>query len=187
MGMVLEQLIIGIIIGFFIQLVFQIFSIMGELISSQAGFEFARMMDVMSGFDSPTVTQLYTVLVSLLFLSLDGHLVLIKFVVDSFRTLPMGSIRWMDFPLQTLVTLIQWAFERGLQVALPAVVSLLVTNMAFGVIVRISPQLNIFSLGFSVTLYLGMFAIYWTLGIVQPHFSRNLDENLNFLEHFLHD
>jgi len=158
-----QQVLIGLSIGFILRLVFGALELGGQVIAMQIGLSFASMADPQNGSQSPLISQLYTMLGTLIFLALNGHLVLIQLLVDSFTALPVAPT---GIDRDWLWVLINWGsqmFVGAVLVALPAIVSLLVVNLAFGVMVRAAPQLNIFAVGFPITLVLGLLIILYSL------------------------
>ena len=130
----------------------------------QIGLSFASLADPQNGAQSPLLSQLYTLLGTLIFLALNGHLLLIQLLVDSFTALPVAPTTGID--RDWLWVLINWGsqmFAGAVLVALPAIAALLVVNLAFGVMVRAAPQLNIFAVGFPITLVLGLLIILYSL------------------------
>lgn len=176
-----NQFIIGLVIGFVFQIVFQIFLLVGEFIAMQSGLGFAVLNDPSSKSSVPMVSQLYLMLVTLLFFLLDGHLALIKAAFESFKFLPISD-NWLDVSVfKDLAYLGTWMFKTAFAVALPAVTALLLVNAGFGVITRAAPQLNIFSIGFPVTMILGMIVLWLNLSIITPHFTSQYEFGMNFV------
>jgi len=157
-----EQIIIGAGMGLALQLFFHIFVIAGQIISTQMGMGFASMVDPTNGVSSATIGQFFTMLVTLLFLAMNGHLVVLEVVVESFTTMPVGSGLLVN-NFWELATGLGWVMSSGLRLVLPAITALLIINIAFGVMTRAAPQLNIFSIGFPLTLVLGMVILWMTM------------------------
>ncbi len=158
-----NQLLIGLALGFSLRLVFTAVEIAGQIIGQLMGLGFASMIDPENGVSVPVVSQFYSVCTILLFLAFNGHLLLIEMINDSFRTLPVGT---QGIPLDGLRALADWGgqmFAGAVLVALPAICALLLVNLAFGVMMRSAPQLNIFAVGFPVTLLIGMVIMLVTL------------------------
>lgn len=181
----LQQLLIGLIMGFILQLVFSAVIFAGQAIAYSMGLGFASMVDPATGVTVPMVSQFYLVLTTLLFLTLGGHLVLIQLLVDSFQSLPIGvdGIERVD-----LWSVIAWSsrlFSAGLLMALPAMASLLMVNVAFGVVTRAAPQLNIFAVGFPITLLLGAILMWATLPSVLNNFTNLLGESYGIISNVL--
>jgi len=166
-----QQLLIGLILGFMLQLVFSALMIAGHTVAMGMGLGFASMVDPQNGVQVPVVGQYYVTFASLLFLALNGHLALIGVLADSFHSLPVAVD---GVSRQTLWEVAVWGsrmFAGGLLIAIPAVTALLLTNIAFGVITRAAPQLNIFGVGFPLTLTLGFVIMMFTLPALVPQFT----------------
>lgn len=168
-----QQVLIGVAMGFILQMVFAAFSIAGENIAMGMGLGFASMTDPQYGITVPVVSQYYAILVMLLFLALNGHLVLIYLLVNSFNGLPVGQGGLGPDGLWSLITWGTHMYAAAALVALPAIAALLLVNLAFGVITRAAPQLNIFAVGFPMTILVGFVIILFTLPALTPH-VRNL-------------
>lgn len=161
---IVHQTLIGLSMGFILRLVFGALELGGQVIAMQIGLSFASLADPQNGAQSPLLSQLYTLLGTLIFLALNGHLLLIQLLVDSFTALPVAPTTGID--RDWLWVLINWGsqmFAGAVLVALPAIAALLVVNLAFGVMVRAAPQLNIFAVGFPITLVLGLLIILYSL------------------------
>lgn len=157
-----EQIIIGAMLGLFLQLFFQAFVIAGQILSIQMGMGFASMVDPTNGVSSAVIGQFFTMLVTLVFLGMNGHLVVIETLVESFTTMPVGSGLLVS-NFWELANGLGWVLSAGLRIVLPAITALLVINIAFGIMTRAAPQLNIFSIGFPLTLVMGMGILWITL------------------------
>jgi len=157
-----EQVLVGVMFGFVLQLYFHLFTVAGQIIAMQMGLGFASMVDPANGVSVPVLGQFLLMLVTLLFLAMNGHLVVFEVLAESFVTLPVGEGLLLDH-YWTMAGKLTWVIAAGLLMALPVVTALLIINLAFGVMTRAAPQLNIFSIGFPLTLVLGLF-IFW-LGI----------------------
>jgi flagellar biosynthetic protein FliR len=132
------------------------------------GLGFAMAVDPQNGVQVPVVAQLYVILGTLLFLSLDGHLLLISAVVESYLLVPVGMASVSAASLSALITLGSLVFAGGILLAIPVMTALLLINLAFGIITRTAPQLNIFAVGFPVTILAGLLIMFIVLpGFVQ--------------------
>lgn len=158
-----QQALIGLSMGFILRLVFGALELGGQVIAMQVGLSFASLADPQNGAQSPLLSQLYNLLGTLIFLALNGHLLLIQLLVDSFTALPVAPSGADRDWLWALVIWGSQMFAGAVLVALPAIASLLVVNLAFGVMVRAAPQLNIFAVGFPITLVLGLLIILYSL------------------------
>lgn len=169
--LILHQVLIGIVMGFIFHFVFSAFTIGGQVIAMQMGLGFSTMVDPVNGAQVPVLSMFYILLVTLFFFALDGHLATIGVLADSFQTLPIGLT---GMEREDFWTMAAWASEMfigAVLVALPAVTALLLVNMALGVIGRAAPQLNIFAVGFSLTIAGGFYVILVSLPVVLVQFE----------------
>lgn len=173
--LVVQESLIGIILGFVSRLLFQIFVIGGQLVAMQSGLGFASMVDPVNGLSVPVVSQFYLMLATLLFILFNGHLFMIELIVESFTSLPIGQ----GIALPGIEAVVHWGrimFAGALMMALAAALSLLMINLAFGVMTRAAPQLNLFALGFPITMITGMAIIWITLAGFLTHFETDYRE-----------
>ena len=180
-----NQLLIGLALGFALRLAFSAVEIAGQIIGQLMGLGFASMIDPENGVQVPVVSQFYTVCTILLFLAFNGHLLLIELIVDSFRTLPVST---QGIPLDGLRTLADWGgqmFAGAVLVALPAICALLLVNLAFGVMMRSAPQLNIFAVGFPVTLLIGMIIMLMSLPALPGQLSGLFDQVFGLMRYLV--
>lgn len=157
-----EQMLIGFAMGFSMRLIFSAVDLAGNIFSTQMGLGFATSYDPMSTSQTPVVSELIGFLALLLFLSIDGHLMVLSTLAESFNVLPIGvlpkSTSWGN-----IANAVAIVFSAGLLLVLPIIVALLITNVALGVLGRVSPQLNLIVIGFPVTIALGFAALYVSL------------------------
>ena len=141
------------------QVAFEALNFAGQSISLTMGLGFATLVDPQHGAQTPVLGQLFMIFGTLTYLSIDGHLLLINALAESFKHLPIGAGRLgHDFPL----TLVLWGarvFDTGLLIALPLVIALVIVNAGLGVVTRAAPQLNLFGVGFTITLLSGFFVL----------------------------
>ncbi|MDR3220417.1 MAG: flagellar biosynthetic protein FliR [Candidatus Accumulibacter sp.] len=154
-----EQMLIGFAMGISIRLVFAALDLAGNTFSTQMGLGFALSYDPTSSSQTAVVSELIGILALLMFLGIDGHLLILSTLAQSFHVLPIGvlpgSASWANLANAGAIV-----FSSGLLLALPIVVSLLITNTALGVLARVSPQLNVIVVGFPITITLGFSALY---------------------------
>jgi flagellar biosynthetic protein FliR len=155
----LQQILIGIGMGFAAKIVFTAFDMAGEFIGAQMGLGFATFYDPLSSAQTPVVTEFIGLIALLLFLSMNGHLLYLATLTQSFSAIPvsatpLGAGSWLN-----LAELGSKIFSAGLLIALPIIVALTITNVALAVLTRAAPQLNLFALGFPLTLMGGFFAL----------------------------
>jgi flagellar biosynthetic protein FliR len=140
----------------------------GELIGLQMGLSFAVFYDPQNAGQSSTLAEFLGLLATLIFLAMDGHLMVLSVLVESFRLLPVGAAPLAASGLRDIVAWAAIVFSAGVLLALPLIAALLVTNIALGVITRAAPQLNLFAVGFPVTIVMGFGALLLTLPQAAP-------------------
>ena len=152
----LQQLAIGAAMGMVLQIYFAIFTSAGEIVSMQMGLGMSVMIDPINGVQIPVISQLFQLLSFLMFLAVDGHLVAITVVIESFSVLPIAPLDLSRIILEQLPGLVSWMLVSALLMVIPAIISLLIVSFTFGVMNRSAPQFNIFSLGFPLTMLGGL-------------------------------
>jgi flagellar biosynthetic protein FliR len=152
------ELLIGIAIGMVVQVAFESLVFAGQSISLTMGLGFATLVDPQRGAQVPVLGQLFMIFGTLTYLSINGHLMLLGALTQSFHTLPIGTHLGQNF-LWSLVVWGAQVFDTGLLIALPAVIALVIVNLALGVVTRAAPQLNLFGIGFTITLASGFFVL----------------------------
>jgi flagellar biosynthesis protein FliR len=154
-----QEILIGVAIGMVIELAFEALTFAGQTVSMTMGLGFATLVDPQRGASVPVLGQMFMIMGVLTYLAINGHLMLLGALANSFQTLPIGAGNIdRDFLLAVAI----WGariFETGLLVALPAVIALVIVNMALGVVTRAAPQLNLFGIGFTITLLCGFFVL----------------------------
>ena len=168
---VIQQMLIGVAIGFASTLLLNTFVLAGQILAMQTGLGFASVVDPSNGLNVPAVGQFYLILATLLFFVFNGHLMMIQMVIHSFEVLPIDGNWWAVDHYWDIVTWGGWMFTTALVLALAPLTAMLVINMSFGVMTRAAPQLNIFSIGFPFTLVAGLVIIWETLVIFMTQFE----------------
>jgi flagellar biosynthetic protein FliR len=163
LGTMAQQLLIGASLGFILKLVFEAVSFGGQYVAQAMSLGFAEMVNPQSGGNAPVLSQFYTVLVTLLFVTMDGHLQLIDLLANSFRSMPVGADGIDPAGIWTVAGWASHLFSGAVRVALPALAALLVVNLGFGAISRSAPAMNLFAVGFPITICLGFVAVWLAL------------------------
>lgn len=180
-----QQIAIGLATGFILQMVFQVMIVGGQTIAYSMGLGFASLVDPVSGVQVPIVAQIFMITSSLLFLGVNGHLLLIEMLVESFNTLPIAVT---GISLDILWAIIIWSsqmFAAGVLLALPVMTALLFVNLSFGVAARAAPQLQIFGVGFPITIMLGLVLIWVSLPNSLDVFSNLLTDGFRLINQLL--
>jgi flagellar biosynthesis protein FliR len=167
-----QQLLVGLAIGFVVQVVFDALVLAGQLVATTMGLGFATLIDPARGTSTAVVSQFYLILGTLIFLALDGHIALISVLADSARVLPPAP---GTLGADAFLAVVRWGgriFEAGTMIALPAVVGLVLVNLALGIVSRAAPQLNLFAVGFPVSMLLGFTMLMLSLPTLQGNLER---------------
>jgi flagellar biosynthetic protein FliR len=177
-----QQVVIGIALGFCLQLVFDAITLGGQLIANSMGLSYALSLDPVRGTGSTALGELYSIFVTLVFLALNGHLRLIEVLADGFRTLPIGGT---GFGAASLWQVVIWGgtlFGGALSIALPAITALLIVNLAFGMVSRAAPSLNLMAVGFPVILICGLLVLVVSVPQLLSGFERLLEQSFGVLQ-----
>jgi flagellar biosynthesis protein FliR len=175
---IVQQILIGASLGFAVRIVFAAVEFAGELIGLQMGLNFAGFFNPMTGGEATATSRFYGVAVSWLFIVTGGHLALIAAVVQSFQAFPVGP---EPFAFLRAVQPQVWGaevFRLGLWIALPMIAMLLFVNLVLGIISRVAQQMNIFAIGFPVTVSVGLIGMLLTLPMMQMPFTMALERML---------
>ncbi|NBV18050.1 flagellar biosynthetic protein FliR [Janthinobacterium sp.] len=162
-----QEMLVGLAMGFTIRIVFSAIEMAGEISSLTMGLGFASFFDPQTKGRSSAISQFLVMLATLMFLTVNGHLVLLAALAESFVSLPISASPISGGGFQQLAAWGGEIFRSGLQIALPVIAALLLTNVALGILTRAAPQLNIFGIGFPVTLGVGLLVI----GMVLPYLA----------------
>lgn len=168
---VMQQMVVGAAMGFALKLAFEAMSFGGELVATSMGLSFAQTVDPQQGGNGATLGQFYLLLATLIFLAMNGHLELISLLATGMHgaswqmAMPSGNTLW------SLVAFASHLFAGAVLVALPALASLLVVNLGFGAISRAAPAMNLFSIGFPISICLGFIAVWLGLRVLPGAFD----------------
>lgn len=173
-----NQFLIGVALGFTMQIVFAIVTTAGDLMGLGMGLGFATFFDPQAGTNTSAVSSLLNMLAMVAFLVFDGHLQMLAALVASFQSVPvsanvLGAAGWRQIA--------EWGsqlFTTGLLLAMPVVVALLIANLCLGILNRAAPQIGIFQVGFALTTLVGMLLILMMVPNLIPFFVRLFDTGL---------
>ena len=176
-----EQALLGLGLGLALHLSMSVITALGFLLSSQLGLAMAVMNDPMNGSSSDVITALLSTLCMLAFFSVDGHMIFVQVLGASFKAWPVGAgLARLD--MQNLVYNVAWVFSAALLLALPVIFSTLVVQVGMGLLNRVAPTLNLFSLGFSLVTLFGLFMLTQMLAFVPAHYLRMTERVLELID-----
>lgn len=168
---VIQQLVIGLAMGFAMRIVFAAVEMAGEIAGLTMGFGFATFFDPQTRARTSAIAQFLALITLMLFLALDIHLMMLSTLAESFTTLPISAAPGGTSGFRQIAAWGGLVFSAGVQLALPLIAALLLTNIALGILTRAAPQLNLFGIGFPVTLTAG----FIVLGLVLPYLAMPLE------------
>ncbi|MCE2896651.1 MAG: flagellar biosynthetic protein FliR [Betaproteobacteria bacterium] len=163
-----QQVLVGVAMGFTTRIVITAAEMAGQMAGLQMGLGFAVFFDPQGAGQSPVVAQFMGVLAVLVLLASNSHYLMLTALVESFRIVPLSPA---PLAAKGFLTLVSWAsqiFQLGLMLSLPVVGALLVTNIGIGILTRAAPQLNVFAVGFPITLGVGFLMLYLSLPLLVP-------------------
>ncbi len=177
---VIQQIVIGVSLGFAARVVFAAIELAGEVIGLQMGLNFAGFFDPSSGGQGTAASRFFGISVSWLFIVINGHLLLIAAIVQSFQAFPVGP---EPFAFLRSVQPQVWGaeiFTLGLWIALPLVAMLLFVNFVLGIVSRVAQQMNVFAIGFPISLSVGLIGMLLTLPMMGTPFTMALERMLEY-------
>jgi flagellar biosynthetic protein FliR len=164
----LQQILVGLAMGFTMRLVFTAIELAGDIMGMQMGLGFASFYDPVNAAQTQVLAQFLGIVAALAFLSMNGHLYMLEALAESFHAFPIST----QVPsAKAMHTLALWGgsiFSQALRLSLPLIAALLITNLALGILTRSAPQLNIFAIGFPITLVVGFVTLILTLPYLSP-------------------
>jgi len=175
-----QEMLIGLAMGFSMRIVFASVEFAGQVASLTMGLGFASFFDPASQAQSSAISQFLALLATMMFLTVNGHLVLLAALVESFDSLPISALHVSGAGFKQLADWGATIFSTGLQLSLPIIAALLITNVALGILTRAAPQLNLFGIGFPITLGVGFLVLAMALPTLstplQNLFLRGVEE-----------
>jgi len=180
-----QQVLIGISMGFVMKIAFAVVQTMGELVGLSLGLSFASFFDPSVGASTAVLARILHAIALLLFLALDGHLLVLATLAQSFQTLPVAIAALEPDGWGVLLTWGARITELGLLLALPLIAAMLIVNLALGILNRTATQLSVFSVGFPISLSVGALLLTVMLPQITPDIERLFQKALTTLERLL--
>lgn len=180
LSLLFQQWLLGFAIGYVMRCLISAVELAGLLISTQMGLGFAMFFDPQNSNQTPAVSTLLSIFSTLLFLSFDGHHIVLATLIDSFTLLPIEA----SIPALTWKNMVLWAsyiFIWGLWLALPIIATLLIVNLAIAIMTRAAPQFNIMTFGFPLTLTIGFMALYLSIPAIEPLIKKMFQSGFDFI------
>ena len=176
------EIALGLAMGFALKMVLDAVALGGQSIALSMGLGFALFIDSARGINVPVVSQFLMLLATLIFLALDGHISAMEMLIASYGSVPIGTTLNFATIAGSLLELSAIVFTGAVQIALPAVAALAIVNIAFGVMSRAAPTLNLFAVGFPVSLLFGIVALLLTLDGFSATVTSLLGRSLDYID-----
>lgn len=173
-----QQLLIGIAIGFTMRVVFAAAELAGEVVGLQMGLGFASFYDPQSAGQTLVLARFFNLLAMLVFLAVNAHLLVLGLLAESFQILPVSTGPLAAEGFRNVAAFGSMIFVVGLQLALPLIAVLLMTNLALGILTRSAPQLNVFAIGFPITLGVGLIILDFSMPYFAPQIEHLIQQSL---------
>ena len=180
-----QQIMVGAAIGFTMRLVMGAIEMGGTLVGLSMGLGFANFFDPQNSAQVPVVAQFMGLIGILIFFAINGHLMVISGLVESFKVLPISAVPFSAAGFQALALAGSQVFVIGVVLSLPVMAALLITNVGMGVMSRAAPQLNLFAVGFPITLFAGFAMLLMSLPYLAPHLLRMYEEGVASALHYV--
>jgi len=181
-GIMIEQILIGLAMGLVMHIMFAVVQAAGDFIGLQMGLAFASFFDASSGTNIMVLSRILYMITLLMFLAMNGHLMVLETLIMSFQTLPIGI---GTFNPDAFILLSRYAgtiFASGMLLALPLVGSLLTINLALGILNRSAPQLTVFNIGFPTSLIVGLILMMVLMTDINRFLQRLFTQGLEFMQ-----
>lgn len=178
------QTLIGFMIGLILNILFEVFIAVGQIISGQIGLSMASLIDPRFGFIT-TLTHFYVITATIIFLSLNGQLFLMKLLVDSFTVIPVDSAIFTALSLKPLLGFGSIIFSDAILLSMTVIIVLMLTNISLAVMSKFAPQFNLFSIGINMQLMIGLFCLFITFGLFVDQSQQLINDALHFIKNFV--
>ncbi len=183
---IITELFIGFILGFILLLTFIAIQLAGQFLDRRMGFAMASVMDPQNGMKAPLLGQFKNILAILLFLSFDGHHYILKLLADSFDIVTITEFEASDKLIELLLRSIGDLFPLAFKIALPIISILFIIDLAFGLVARTVPQLNVFIVGLPTKIFVGLIFLFLILPVyanfIHDRFLRDFDKLYDLLK-----
>ncbi|MGA3116622.1 MAG: flagellar biosynthetic protein FliR [Syntrophobacteraceae bacterium] len=183
-SVIIGELIYGILFALSMLLIISAFQLAGELIGFEMGFGFSQTADPQTGAKFTVLSVLTQLIATMIFLSINGHHIILKILVDSFKTIPVGSFALDSGMFTKMLLLSGMLFILAVKLAAPALAVLILTQIGFGLMSKFAPQINILAVSFPLTITLGMFFLGLTMIFWGEMGAQSFTRLFYFLENF---
>ena len=178
---IVKEIAIGVTAGLILSIMFASVSLAGEKIATSAGLSYAAQVDPVSGVQTPVVSQILYLFLIMIFLTVNGHLVALRIIIESYNFIPIGTLPVPSALIDGGMAASGSMFLNASIIMMPVVLVVLLINVAIGIITRSAPQLNLFSFGFPITMLGTFIVLYFSISNLGFAFSDLIDSSLDHL------
>ena len=178
LALLVQNILVGVVIGFTVRIVMAALEMAGDLLGLQMGLSFAGFFNPASGQTQTAVSSFMSLLALLMFVAIDGHLLLVHALAESFRLFPLTPGAELPFSFDRVARMGADMFSIALTIALPFIAVMLLVNIVLGVLARVAPQLNIFAIGFPLTIFVGLGVLFLMLPYIELPLRSALERSL---------
>ena len=186
-SIIFVELLIGLTSGLLLTVLFSASSLAGEKIAASTGLSFAGLIDPESGTQTPVISQILSLFMIVVFLSLNGHLLVLSVILESYKVLPIGATNINMSMIELGIDAGGLMFKFGALIMLPLVVGITLLNVVIGIVTRSAPTLNLFSFGFPITMIFAFFLLYACTVTIGSNFSNITNVSVDFIYRLLRD
>jgi len=178
LALLAQNIALGVLIGFTVRLVFAALEVAGEIVGLQMGLSYAGFFNPATGQTQNAVGNFMSLLALLMFVAIDGHLWLLHALAESFRLYPLDHEAALPLDFRQVAKMGADIFTVALTISLPFVAVMLLTNIVLGVLARVAPQLNIFAVGFPLTILVGLALLFLLLPYLEAPLRAAVERSL---------
>ena len=184
-AVIFKELAIGVTACLILTIMFSAASLAGEKIATSAGLSYAAQVDPVSGVQTPVVSQILYLFLIMIFLTVDGHLIALRIIIESYQLIPIGTLPVPSALIDGGMAASGSMFLNASIIMLPVVLVVLLINVAIGIITRSAPQLNLFSFGFPITMLFAFFLLYVCSITIGSNFSYITNVSVDFIHRLI--
>ena len=185
--LIFKEIAIGLTGGLILTIWFSAAGLAGEKIATSCGLGYAMQVDPSSGTSSPVISQILTLFLIVIFISIDGHLIILRILLDSYELIPIGANLNLGVMVANGISAAGSMFLAATIIMLPIAGLTLMINIAIGVVTRSAPTLNLFSFGFPITMIGAFVILYFSTNSLAFSFSDLINEAIETFQIYLED
>lgn len=184
---IFQELVIGVSSGLLLKILFSSAELAGEKIAASTGLSFAGLVDPESGVQTPVISQIFSMFMLLTFLSLNGHLLALSILLESYKVFPIGADGFNLSIIRLGIDAGGLMFKFGALIMLPVVVGITLLNVVIGVVTRSAPSLNLFSFGFPITMISAFILLYLCTATIGGNFDNVAEVSIDFIARLIEE